>query len=188
MRIALLRKIMKKLIILDRDGVINFDSENYIKNLQEWNPIPGSLEAIATLSQAGYQIAIVTNQSGIKRGLFSIENLHEIHQTLQNKVRALGGYIDAIFFCPHQPSDECMCRKPKAGLFELVAKFFQVDLNGIPAIGDAWRDIEAAITVQCSPILVLTGKGTHTAEQHRAELEGIPIYKDLAMAAKEILA
>jgi D-glycero-D-manno-heptose 1,7-bisphosphate phosphatase len=178
---------MKKIIILDRDGVINFDSDHYIKNLSEWKPIPGSLEAIAALSQAGYKVAIVTNQSGIHRGLFGIEALHEIHQALQNKVRLLGGHINGIFFCPHQPSEECHCRKPKTGLFELVANFFQVDLNGVIAIGDAWRDIEAALTVNCSPILVLTGKGEHTLQQHRAKLEKIPIYAALAAATLPLI-
>ena len=177
---------MKKIIILDRDGVINFDSDHYIKSLHEWKPIPGSLEAIATLSQASYKIAVVTNQSGVQRGLFGIEVLHEIHQTLQSRVRALGGHIDGLFFCPHQPSDDCHCRKPKTGLFELVANFFQVDLNGVPAIGDAWRDIEAARAANCSPILVLTGKGERTLQQHRSNLEKIPIYSNLAAAARHI--
>src|SRR5262249_10552006 len=146
-------KCYMKLIILDRDGVINFDSENYVKHVDEWKPIPGSLEAIAKLSQADYKVAVATNQSGISRGRFSIDNLDEIHQTLQNKVRDLGGCIDAIFFCPHQPMDECYCRKPNTGLFELIADFFQVSLDGVPAVGDAWRDIQAALKMRCQPIL-----------------------------------
>ena len=177
---------MKKLIILDRDGVINFDSDDYIKNLNEWKPIPGSLEAIAKLSQSGYTIAVITNQSGVNRGLFSIRDLHIIHQTLQNRVRELGGCIDGIFFCPHHPSSICYCRKPETGLFELVAKFFQVDLNGVPSIGDAWRDIEAALKVHCSPMLVLTGKGEKTLQSHQTDMKKIPIYANLAVAISQL--
>lgn len=176
---------MKKLIILDRDGVINFDSGHYIKNVNEWKPIPGSLEAIAQLSQSGYTIAVVTNQSGVNRGLFPIQNLHKIHQMLQNKVRELGGHIDGIFFCPHHPSAMCYCRKPEAGLFELVANFFEVDLNGVPSIGDTWRDIEAGIKAHCSPILVLTGKGEKTLQTHQAEMGKIPVYANLAEATSQ---
>lgn len=176
-----------KLIILDRDGVINVDSEAYIKHISEWKPIPGSLEAIAKLSQAGYKIAIATNQSGVNRGLFGIQELDEMHQMLQNSVRELGGCIDGIFFCPHQPTDECECRKPGTGLFKLIANFFQVSLRGVPAIGDAWRDIESALEMNCRPILVRTGKGEGTLQVHQEQLKKIPIYTDLAEAARDLI-
>lgn len=176
-----------KLIILDRDGVINFDSDQYIKHVNEWRPIPGSLEAMARLSQAGYKVAIATNQSGINRKLFDIQALDAIHQTLQSHVHALGGYIDGIFFCPHQPEDECHCRKPNTGLFELIANFFQVSLNDVPFVGDSWRDIEAALTMKCQPILVCTGKGEHTLQVHRDKLEKIPVYADLSEAVAELI-
>lgn len=176
-----------KLIILDRDGVINVDSDAYIKHISEWKPIPGSLEAIASLTQAGYKIAIATNQSGINRGLFGIQELDEMHRMLQNSVRELGGYIDGIFFCPHQPSDKCDCRKPGTGLFKLIANFFQVSLNGVPAIGDAWRDVQAALEMNCQPILVRTGKGEHTLQLHQEKLKKIPVYTDLAEAALDFV-
>lgn len=176
-----------KLIILDRDGVINFDSDQYIKRLDEWKPIPGSLEAIAKLSQAGYKIAIATNQSGINRGLFSIQALDEIHQTLQDRVRDLGGHIDAIFFCPHQPTDQCHCRKPETGLFELIADFFKVNLEGVPAVGDAWRDIQSALKMRCRPILVRTGKGEDTFLSHRATMQEISVYANLAEAVSSLI-
>lgn len=176
-----------KLIILDRDGVINVDTDDYIKKIDEWKPIPGSLEAIAKLSQAGYKIAIATNQSGVNRGLISIQALDEIHQALQNRVRHLGGYIDAIFFCPHQPSDECHCRKPETGLFELIADFFQINLDGVPAIGDAWRDIQAALKMRCRPILVRTGKGEDTFVSHHATMQEISVYANLAEAVSFLI-
>ncbi len=176
-----------KLIILDRDGVINFDSDEYIKNINEWHPIPGSLEAIAKLSQAGFKIAVATNQSGINRGLFGIQELDEMHQMLHNRVRELGGYIDAIFFCPHQPKDHCDCRKPNTGLFRLIANFFQVSLNGVPTIGDSWRDIEAALSMNCRPILVRTGKGEETLQLHQEDIKKIPVYTDLSAAAAELI-
>lgn len=176
-----------KLIILDRDGVINFDSEAYIKNVSEWKPIPNSLEAIAKLSQAGYTVVIATNQSGIGRGLFSIEDLDAIHQVMQNQIRQKGGYIDTIFFCPHEPSDNCDCRKPNTGLFKLIAQYFQSDLQGVPAIGDSWRDIQAALKVGCCPALVRTGKGEQTFQQYATELRGIPVYQNLGEAVSHIL-
>lgn len=174
-----------KLIILDRDGVINVDSDAFIKNVDEWIPIPNSIEAIAKLSQAGYKIAIATNQSGIGRGLFSIQALDDIHQLLQKQVQAAGGHIDAIFFCPHTPSDHCHCRKPDTGLFELIAEFFQTSLKGVVAIGDAARDMEAAVKMECRPVLVLTGKGekTRQLESYKNEV----VYKDLNEAVSHII-
>lgn len=174
-----------KLIILDRDGVINVDSDAFIKNVDEWIPIPNSIEAIAKLSQAGYKIAIATNQSGIGRGLFSIQALDDIHQLLQKQVQAAGGHIDAIFFCPHTSSDHCHCRKPDTGLFELIAAFFQTSLKGVVAIGDAARDMEAAVKMECRPVLVLTGKGekTRQLESYKNEV----VYKDLHEAVSHII-
>jgi D-glycero-D-manno-heptose 1,7-bisphosphate phosphatase len=176
-----------KYIILDRDGVINADADTYIKHVNEWKPIPGSLEAIAKLSQAGYRIAIATNQSGINRGLFGMQELDEMHQMLQTRVRELSGYIDGIFFCPHQPSDECDCRKPKTGLFKLIANFFQVNLSGVLAVGDAWRDIQAASAMHCQPVLVRTGKGEHTLQLHQADLQNVPVYNNLAEVAELLI-
>ena len=178
---------MMKLVILDRDGVINVDSPDYIKSLAEWRPIPGSLHAIAKLTQAGYKVTVATNQSGIHRGLFSLHELDAMHQTLQSRVRELGGCIDAIFFCPHQPIDNCDCRKPKTGLFALIARFFQVSLVNVPAIGDSWRDLEAAKQMGCQPILVRTGKGERTWQEHHGNMQNIPVYADLAEATQHLI-
>ncbi len=150
---------MKKLIILDRDGVINYDSEEYIKSPAEWIPIPGSLEAIAKLNKAGYLVAVATNQSGVARGLFTEHTLHQIHEKMHNALRELGGQIDAIFYCPHGPKDGCNCRKPEPGLLLAIADKFHCSLDHVPAIGDSLRDLEAALAVGCTPILVTSGKG-----------------------------
>jgi D-glycero-D-manno-heptose 1,7-bisphosphate phosphatase len=176
----------KKVVVLDRDGVINLDSEDYIKNVHEWEPIPNSIEAIAKLSQAGYKIIIATNQSGLGRGLFSIKNLDEIHQQLQKKVQEAGGHIDAIFFCPHVPTDNCCCRKPQPGLFQLIETFFHISLAQVPAIGDAKRDIETSLKAHCRPILVRTGKGEQTimSEDLNAEI----VCKDLYEAAVKLIS
>lgn len=173
-----------KLIILDRDGVINEDSENYIKHVDEWKPIPNSLKAIAKLNQAGYKIVIATNQSGVGRGLFTFQDLEQIHQVLLKKVEEAGGHIEAIFYCPHTPSDRCSCRKPETGLFELIANYFQISLEGVPAIGDSKRDIEAAFKMGCSPILVRTGKGEQLTHE---DFGKVPVYKDLDEAVSAVI-
>ena len=174
-----------KLVILDRDGVINHDSDNFIKSPEEWRPIPGSLEAIARLNQAGYQVILATNQSGVGRGLFEVSTLNAIHDRMHRALGHIGGRVDAIFFCPHAQEANCECRKPKAGLLEEIARRFNVDLKGVPSVGDSLRDLQASAAVGAVPILVLTGKG----EKTRAEgglPEGTQIYPDLAQAARAI--
>lgn len=176
-----------KLIILDRDGVINFDSDQYIKSPAEWKPIPGSLEAIAKLNQAGYRVVVATNQSGVGRGLFEMDTLNSIHEKMHKLLFAVGGRIDAIFYCPHAADSACDCRKPQPGMFKHIASTFNADLNGTPAIGDSLRDLVAATAVGCQPILVLTGKGEKTKEAGGLP-EGTLEYPDLAAAVKALLA
>ncbi len=171
-----------KLIILDRDGVINKDSTDYIKSPEEWQPIPGSLAAIAKLTQAGYTVTVATNQSGVARGYYDLATLARIHQKMQALVTAAGGKIDSIFFCPHGPDDQCLCRKPKPGLFQQIAEHYQISLQGVPAVGDSLRDLEAATAMQCKPYLVLTGNGQST----RLKLSNFDphfIFPDLAAIA-----
>lgn len=173
-----------KLIILDRDGVINFDSDNYIKSPSEWIPIPGSLEAIAKLNNAGYKVAIASNQSGVARGLYDLKTLAAIHQKMQTSLAAVGGTIDAIFFCPHHPDDRCTCRKPKTGLFQQIARHFQLLLVDVPAVGDSLRDLEAAQAVGCQPLLVLTGNGQETLKKIK---NTVPVFDNLAMAVNRLI-
>lgn len=171
-----------KLMILDRDGVINFDSEEYIKSPDEWNPIPGSLEAIAGLKRAGFTLAIATNQSGIARGLYDLKTLDAIHAKMQNALSVLGGSIDAIFYCPHHPDEGCECRKPNPGLLHQIAQHFSVNLKNIPFIGDSIRDLQAAKKAGCDPILVRTGplRGVLSDD----EFENLHIFEDLKSAAE----
>jgi len=175
-----------KLIILDRDGVINFDSASYIKSPDEWKPIPGSLEAIARLNQDGYHVVVATNQSGVGRGLFEMATLNAIHDKMHRAVGQAGGRIDAVFFCPHANEAGCNCRKPKPGLFKEIASRFNVKLQGVPSIGDSLRDLEASVAVGAQPILVLTGKGEHTRKEGTLPPE-TRVYADLAEAAKALL-
>ncbi|MGZ5118853.1 MAG: D-glycero-beta-D-manno-heptose 1,7-bisphosphate 7-phosphatase, partial [Burkholderiales bacterium] len=147
-----------KLVILDRDGVVNHDSESFIKSPEEWRPIAGSLEAIARLNQAGYHVVLATNQSGVGRGLFEVSTLNAIHDKMHRALAQIGGRIDAIFFCPHAQEANCECRKPKSGLLREIAHRFNVDLKGVPNVGDSLRDLQAAAAVEALPILVLTGK------------------------------
>jgi len=153
-----------KLIILDRDGVINHDSDAYVKNPDEWLPLPGSLEAIARLHQAGWKIAVASNQSGLARGYFDIAQLNAMHQKCRDLLAAQGGAIDAFFICPHGPDDRCHCRKPLPGLFHEIAKRFDTSLDGVPAVGDSLRDLQASASVGCTPWLVKTGNGTKTLQ------------------------
>lgn len=175
-----------QLIILDRDGVINYDSDEYIKSPEEWKPIPGSLEAIARLNQAGYRVVVATNQSGLTRGLFTLDDLHEIHSKMLKQLAEVGGVIEAIFFCPHSQKDNCTCRKPKPGLFYDIANRLSISLSGVPAIGDSLRDLQAAISSGASPVLVLTGKGRKTLEQLKTS-EEVPVYEDLANVVNTLL-
>jgi D-glycero-D-manno-heptose 1,7-bisphosphate phosphatase len=176
-----------KLIILDRDGVINHDSDEFIKSPQEWIPIPGSLEAIARLNQAGYCVVVATNQSGVARGKFDVVTLNAIHHKLHQAARQAGANIDAIFFCPHAADDNCDCRKPKAGMLHAIAERFDVSLRGVPNIGDSLRDLQAGFVVGCVPYLVLTGKGERTREKGGLP-PGTKIFPDLAAAVDHLLA
>jgi D-glycero-D-manno-heptose 1,7-bisphosphate phosphatase len=175
-----------KLVILDRDGVINEDSDAFIKRPEEWRPIPGSLEAIARLSQAGYHVVLATNQSGVGRGLFEVSVLNAIHDRMYRALAQIGGRVDAIFFCPHGQEANCNCRKPKPGLLQEISHRFNVDLKGVPCIGDSLRDLQAAAAVGAAPILVLTGKGERT--QAAGNLPpGTTIHQNLAEAVRAIV-
>jgi len=175
-----------KLVILDRDGVINFDSDDYVKSVDEFIPIPGSLEAIARLNQAGYKVAVATNQSGIGRGYYDLDTLNQMHAKLTRALAAIGGQIEIIAYCPHSPEDNCECRKPKAGLLLDIGKRLNTTLQEIPVIGDSLRDLESARIVGARPILVRTGKGERTLAKGKG-LEGVPVYDNLAAAVDALL-
>ncbi len=147
------------LVILDRDGVINRDSSEFVKTADEWQPLPGSIDAIAKLSQAGFTVAVASNQSGLARGLFSRGALDAMHRKLRRLVAAAGGRIDRIVVCPHGPDDGCDCRKPAPGLYLRLARHYGVSLDRVPAIGDSLRDLQAAAAAGATPILVRTGNG-----------------------------
>jgi len=151
-----------KLIILDRDGVINHDSSEFIKSPQEWRPIDGSMEAIALLNQAGYVVVVATNQSGISRKLFDMQILNAIHQKMHEAAQHVGATIDAVFFCPHAADVNCDCRKPKPGMLREIAKRYDIDLKNVPVVGDSLRDLQSGFIVGCAPHLVLSGKGEAT--------------------------
>ncbi len=175
-----------KLIILDRDGVINEDSDDYIKSPDEWLPVPGSLEAIARLTLNDYHIVVVTNQSGVARGLYDLETLMRIHDKMHRLVGEAGGRIDAVLFCPHGPEAACNCRKPKPGMFEEVGRRLNMDLAGVPAVGDSLRDLQAAQAVGAQPILVRTGKGERTLQKPES-IVGIPVFDNLAAVVDDLL-
>ena len=174
-----------KLVILDRDGTINQDSDQYIKSPAEWKPIPGSLEAIARLTQGGWRCVVATNQSGIARGLFDMQALNAIHAEMHRAVNQAGGRIDGIFFCPHAADSNCECRKPKPGLLREIGSRMDVGLKGVPMIGDALRDLEAAAAVGAKPYLVLTGKGRKTREAGGLP-EGTEVAENLAAIAARL--
>ena len=176
-----------KLVVLDRDGVINADSDEYIKSPEDWTPIPGSLEAIARLTQAGFRVVVATNQAGLGRGLFDMAALNAMHDKMHKAVNQLGGRVDAVFFCPHLPDAGCACRKPQPGMLLEIAERFKLPLAGVPAIGDSLRDLQAASAAGARPVLVLTGKGEKTLEAGGLP-EGTEIYKDLAAAALALAA
>lgn len=175
-----------KLVILDRDGVINQDSPQFIRNADEWKPIPGSIEAIARLTQAGYRVVVATNQSGIGRGLFDMATLNTIHDKMHKLVAQAGGRIDAVFFCPADAQSDSPHRKPNPGMLLEIGARLNVALEGVPAVGDALRDLQAAAAVKAQPILVLTGKGEAT--QHEALPPGTLIFSDLAAVATTLAA
>ena len=180
-----------KLVILDRDGVINRDSDQFVKSADEWQPIKGSIEAIARLSQAGFTVCVATNQSGLGRGLFSLQDLEAMHQKMQQLVEDAGGTIEGIFYCPHHPDDNCDCRKPKAGLITAIEAQFHCSAAGAYTIGDSLRDLQAGLKKQCLPILVKTGKGEKTLRSIREKkiiaLQTLPVYVHLAEAADAII-
>lgn len=177
-----------RLVILDRDGVINEDSDAFIKNPDEWLPIDGSLEAIALLNRAGHLPVVISNQSGLARGLFSPDDLNAIHAKMRRELGRVGGHLEAIFFCPHGPDEGCSCRKPETGLFIAASQRLCETLEGVPAIGDSWRDIQAARRVGARPILVRTGKGESTLRAHSQHLPDVPVYDNLARAVDALLS
>ena len=183
--------LMPKLIFLDRDGVINEDSPDFIKSPEEWIPIPGSLESIAQLNQAGFEVYVLTNQSGLGRKLYSEEMLLETHKKMDTAWAAKGGKIEKIFYCPHTSKDNCACRKPKPGLiYQLMAELglTPASLSTIPMIGDSLRDLESAQAAGCQPILVKTGNGEKTLQTLPPSLKGIDVYEDLSAAVFGLLS
>jgi D-glycero-D-manno-heptose 1,7-bisphosphate phosphatase len=166
------------LIILDRDGVINHDSDHYIKSPEEWQPIEGSLEAIARLHQAGIKVVVATNQSGIARGLYSEATLQLIHAKMNQLIDEAGGKLAGIFFCPHGPDDGCDCRKPLPGLIQQIADTLKINPAGVPIVGDSLRDLVAGEALGCRPVLVRTGKGERTLASGKISHE-IPVFDDL---------
>jgi len=181
-----------KLLILDRDGVINHESPDFIKSPEEWQPIKGSLEAIARLSQAGYDIVVITNQSGIGRGYFSADTLGQIHVRMIDYVRQFGGKIQSILFCPHMAEDNCDCRKPKDGLYQELARRLNVSFQDIVSVGDSLRDLQAAHTAGATPVLVKTGNGKKTLKEINKNpdlaLSDTPVFDNLAQVAEAILS
>ena len=176
-----------KLIVLDRDGVINVDSEQFIKSPDEWKPIPGSLEAIARLNESGWRVVVASNQSGVGRGLFDMDTLNAINEKMTKAIGQAGGRLDAIFFCPHSADSTCDCRKPRPGMFLQIAERFNVDMRGVPVVGDSLRDLQAGVAVGCQPYLVLTGKGAKT-QADPALPEGTLVFPDLAAVAAQLSA
>ncbi|MDR2207899.1 MAG: D-glycero-beta-D-manno-heptose 1,7-bisphosphate 7-phosphatase [Azoarcus sp.] len=175
------------LIILDRDGVINYDSEQFIKSPDEWRPIPGSLEAIALLNRWGWRVVMASNQSGVGRGLFDMDTLNAIHDKMIKSLAQVGGRLDAIFFCPHPADSTCNCRKPKPGMLIEISQRFNIALTGVPVVGDSLRDMQAAVTVGGSPYLVLTGKGMKTREDPQLPPQ-TEIFDNLAAVADKLTA
>lgn len=175
-----------KFIVLDRDGVINKDSDQFIKSPDEWEAIPGSLEAIAKLNQAGWRVVVASNQSGVGRGLFGMDMLNAINGRMNEALAQSGGRLDAIFFCPHAADSTCDCRKPKPGLLAQIQERFSVDLTGAPIVGDSLRDLQAGIAVGCKPILVLTGKGEKTRDDPDLPPD-TQIFPDLAAVVDSLL-
>ncbi len=148
-----------KLVILDRDGTINEDRDDYVKSEADWTPLPGALEAIARLNHAGWHVVVASNQSGLGRGLFDVAALNAMHAKMHKLLAVAGGRVEAIFYCPHAPDQACNCRKPASGLFEQIGERYGLSLHGVPTVGDSVRDLIAGVAVGCAPHLVLTGKG-----------------------------
>jgi D-glycero-D-manno-heptose 1,7-bisphosphate phosphatase len=174
-----------KLVVLDRDGVINHDSDKFIKDPGEWRPIPGSLDAIARLTQSGWRVVVATNQSGVGRGLLDMASLNAIHSKMHRAVNQAGGRIEAVFYCPDTDESKSPCRKPNPGMFQAIAERFNVSLDRAPCVGDRLRDLQAAAAVGGQPILVLTGKGKQTRAAGNLP-EATTIYPDLAAVAQAL--
>jgi len=168
-----------RLVILDRDGVINETRDGVIKDISDFVPLEGSLEAIATLCQHDYRVIVITNQSGIAHGLLTVEEVNSIHHHMQETVASHGGRIDAVLFCPHKPDDDCDCRKPKPGMLNNLMARLDIELGGVPLVGDSLRDLQTAMVVGATPVLVKTGHGTRTLEQNK-HLDGVEVFEDLA--------
>ena len=175
-----------KLIILDRDGVINYDSVDYIKNVDELIPLPGALDAIARLSRAGWTVAVATNQSGLARGYYSVPTLESIHQVLRDEVQQRGGHLGLITYCPHGPEDGCSCRKPLPGLLIQIAEYYKTALDDVWFVGDSLRDLQAAAAANAQPVLVCTGNGEETREKPLPE--NTLIFADLSAVANHLLS
>jgi len=176
----------KDLIVLDRDGVINQEREDYIRSPDQFKPIPGSIEAIVRLSQAGYTVCVATNQSGIGRGLYNHQTHHDINSKLLKLLDKKGYSIDGIWFCPHTPDDDCNCRKPSDGLLLDIARRYKVEPQELTFVGDSFRDIQAAQQAGAKPVLVMTGNGLHTRETYSSQLDGVTMYRDLAGFAQAL--
>jgi D-glycero-D-manno-heptose 1,7-bisphosphate phosphatase len=174
-----------KLVIVDRDGVVNEDSKEFVKSVEEWRPIPGSLEAIAALCRAGWRVAILTNQSGVGRGLYDLAALERIHAHMRERVREAGGELAGVYYCPHRPDEGCECRKPKTGLFRALERELGLSVSGAPYVGDRLTDVEAARAAGAEPVLVRTGDGRMTEQLPGAA--GVPVYDDLRAAAESLL-
>ncbi|CAN7151097.1 D-glycero-beta-D-manno-heptose 1,7-bisphosphate 7-phosphatase [Rhizobacter sp. LjRoot28] len=176
------------LIILDRDGTINEDRDDYVKSADDWVPIPGSLEAIARLNHAGWHTVIATNQSGLGRGLFDMAALNAMHAKMNTLLAKVGGRIDAVFFCPHTPDEACDCRKPQPGLFRQIGERYGIDLATVPVVGDTLRDLQAGAALGCKPHLVRTGKGAATeAGNVLLQVPGTVVHDDLAAFAEHLI-
>ncbi|MEM6638489.1 MAG: D-glycero-beta-D-manno-heptose 1,7-bisphosphate 7-phosphatase [Pseudomonadota bacterium] len=176
----------RPLVVLDRDGVLNEDSPEFVKSAAEWRPLPGALEAVARLTQAGWRVVVATNQSGLARGKFTYQALHAMHQKCEHLLAALGGRIDGWFFCPHGPGDGCACRKPNTGLYDQIDRVFPGGFDGVPSVGDSLRDMAAAQTVGATPVLVRTGNGRRTEAELPANTT-VQVADDLAAVVSHLL-
>lgn len=176
-----------KLVILDRDGTINHERDDYIKSPEEWVPLPGAIEAIARLNHAGWHVVVATNQSGIGRGLFDMAAMNAMHAKMHQMLARHGGRVDAVFFCPHTPEDLCTCRKPQPGLFKMIGERFGVSLGEVPMVGDLPRDVLAAQSVGCEPHLVRTGQAAAMTDVElvdlRRQVPDLTIHPDLSAFA-----
>ena len=180
-----------KLVILDRNGSVNVHRDDFVKSETEWSPLPGALEAIARLNHAGWHVVIASNQSGLGRGLFDVASLNAMHAKMHKMLAAVGGRIDAVFFCPHSPDENCDCRKPKSGLFRQIGERYGIDLNGVPTVGDSLRDLQAGAAAGCEPHLLLTGMGEACRGVHPLPAgypAGTVVHENLAAFAQHLLS